>query len=211
MCTSSRSSRCRACKCCVCRFFRAATVGRVSTGACTIAGVYTKVRAGTANQAKANPESGRVPRAVGRVRAAREPIAVAIAKPEQTAASTTTIARARRSRRAGAKRPLGSTASPNCNLNTRDGARLARTPCRAVGCARIRSRAARPGPLAVREREDLDYSWSRTGDIPQFLPALAFPPSYLHRVVHAAGSGNPIAPIDISPCGGEIAANLQLL
>ncbi|PCH37176.1 hypothetical protein WOLCODRAFT_83453 [Wolfiporia cocos MD-104 SS10] len=58
---------------------------------------------------------------------------------------------------------------------------------------------------------DLDYSWSRIGDIPPYLPALAFPPSYFHRVVRTAGSGNPIVHIDISPWGGEIAANLQLL
>ncbi|CCM01783.1 uncharacterized protein FIBRA_03850 [Fibroporia radiculosa] len=58
---------------------------------------------------------------------------------------------------------------------------------------------------------DLDYTWSRTGDLPYYLPTLAFPPSYFHRVIRTPGSGNPICHIDISPWGGEVAANLQLI
>ncbi|KZT02838.1 uncharacterized protein LAESUDRAFT_660929 [Laetiporus sulphureus 93-53] len=58
---------------------------------------------------------------------------------------------------------------------------------------------------------DLDYTWSRIGDLPHYLPTLAFPPSYFHRVIRTTGSGNPICHIDISPWGDEIAANLQLL
>jgi len=58
---------------------------------------------------------------------------------------------------------------------------------------------------------DLDYTWSRTGDLPQYLPTLAFPPSYFHRVIRSAGSGNPICRIDIAPWGEEVAKNLQLI
>ncbi|TDL19053.1 hypothetical protein BD410DRAFT_727668 [Rickenella mellea] len=56
---------------------------------------------------------------------------------------------------------------------------------------------------------DLDYSYSRTGDLPQYIHTLAFPPSYFHRVIRT--SSNPICYIDISPWSEEIAANLQLL
>ncbi|KAH9925787.1 uncharacterized protein B0H18DRAFT_1008346 [Fomitopsis serialis] len=58
---------------------------------------------------------------------------------------------------------------------------------------------------------DLDFAWSRIGDLPKYLPTLAFPPSYFHRVIRTQGSGNPICHIDIAPWGEEIAANLQLL
>ncbi|KAF8992159.1 hypothetical protein BDQ17DRAFT_1332458 [Cyathus striatus] len=59
---------------------------------------------------------------------------------------------------------------------------------------------------------DLDYTYSRTGDLPKYLPALAFPPSYFHRVIRTGAiASNPIVHIDISPWGGEVAANLQLL
>ncbi|TFK93420.1 hypothetical protein K466DRAFT_478671 [Polyporus arcularius HHB13444] len=58
---------------------------------------------------------------------------------------------------------------------------------------------------------DLDYTYSRSGDLPKYLPTLAFPPSYFHRVVRTMGSGNPICHIDIAPWGEEIATNLQLL
>ncbi|KAI0659097.1 hypothetical protein C8Q70DRAFT_916255 [Cubamyces menziesii] len=58
---------------------------------------------------------------------------------------------------------------------------------------------------------DLDYTYSRAGDLPKYLPTLAFPPSYFHRVIRTMGSGNPICHIDIAPWGEEIAANLQLL
>ena len=59
--------------------------------------------------------------------------------------------------------------------------------------------------------QDLDYTYSRAGDLPKYLPTLAFPPSYFHRVIRTMGSGNPICHIDIAPWGEEIAANLQLL
>ncbi|KAI8986861.1 hypothetical protein BD414DRAFT_415743 [Trametes punicea] len=58
---------------------------------------------------------------------------------------------------------------------------------------------------------DLDYTYSRSGDLPRYLPTLAFPPSYFHRVVRTMGSGNPICHIDVAPWGEEIAANLQLI
>jgi hypothetical protein len=41
------------------------------------------------------------------------------------------------------------------------------------------------------------------------LHSLAFPPSYFHRVIRAAG--NPVGYIDLTPWGEEIASNLQLL
>ncbi|OBZ77675.1 hypothetical protein A0H81_02251 [Grifola frondosa] len=58
---------------------------------------------------------------------------------------------------------------------------------------------------------DLDYTYSRSGDLPMYLPTLAFPPSYFHRVVRTMGSGNPIVHIDIAPWAEEIATKLQLL
>ncbi|KAJ7472342.1 hypothetical protein B0H11DRAFT_1729530 [Mycena galericulata] len=59
---------------------------------------------------------------------------------------------------------------------------------------------------------DLDYKWSTVGDLPQYLPTLAFPPSYFHRVIRTGpASTNPVVHVDISPWGQEIAANLQLL
>lgn len=60
-------------------------------------------------------------------------------------------------------------------------------------------------------QQDLEYAYSRSGDLPKYLPTLAFPPSYFHRVVRTMGSGNPICHIDIAPWGEEIATNLQLL
>ncbi|KAJ7088630.1 hypothetical protein C8R44DRAFT_442988 [Mycena epipterygia] len=59
---------------------------------------------------------------------------------------------------------------------------------------------------------DLDYKYSSVGDLPQYLPTLAFPPSYFHRVIRTGpASTNPVVHVDISPWGQEIAANLQLL
>ncbi|KAJ7220559.1 hypothetical protein GGX14DRAFT_675153 [Mycena pura] len=59
---------------------------------------------------------------------------------------------------------------------------------------------------------DLDYKYSSVGDLPQYLPTLAFPPSYFHRVIRTGPtSSNPVVHVDISPWGQEIAANLQLL
>ncbi|KAF9448079.1 hypothetical protein P691DRAFT_670166 [Macrolepiota fuliginosa MF-IS2] len=59
---------------------------------------------------------------------------------------------------------------------------------------------------------DLDYTYSPTGELPKYMPALAFPPSYFHRVIRPSPtSNNPIMHIDLSLWGEEIAANLQLL
>ncbi|KAF8220840.1 hypothetical protein L208DRAFT_1416054 [Tricholoma matsutake] len=59
---------------------------------------------------------------------------------------------------------------------------------------------------------DLDYTYSPIGDLPKYMPTLAFPPSYFHRVIRmGAESTNPIAHIDLRPWGEEIAHNLQLL
>ncbi|EAU86636.2 hypothetical protein CC1G_07294 [Coprinopsis cinerea okayama7 len=59
---------------------------------------------------------------------------------------------------------------------------------------------------------DLDYTYNPIGDLPKYIPTLAFPPSYFHRVIRTGPvTSNPIAHIDISPWGEEIAANLQLL
>ncbi|ETW75243.1 hypothetical protein HETIRDRAFT_331665 [Heterobasidion irregulare TC 32-1] len=59
---------------------------------------------------------------------------------------------------------------------------------------------------------DLDYTYSDMGDLPPYLPSLAFPPSYFHRLIRTAGDHkNPICHIDVAPWGTEIAANLQLL
>ncbi|TFK50487.1 hypothetical protein OE88DRAFT_1713007 [Heliocybe sulcata] len=56
---------------------------------------------------------------------------------------------------------------------------------------------------------DLDYTFSMTGELPQYLHSLAFPPSYFHRVIRSVN--NPMCYIDISPWSEEIADNLQLL
>ncbi|KAI0031884.1 hypothetical protein K488DRAFT_86387 [Vararia minispora EC-137] len=58
---------------------------------------------------------------------------------------------------------------------------------------------------------DLDYTYSLMGDIPRYLPSLAFPPSYFHRVVRIAGDKNPVVHLDVAFWASEIAANLQLL
>ncbi|KAI0254555.1 hypothetical protein BJV78DRAFT_1185167 [Lactifluus subvellereus] len=58
---------------------------------------------------------------------------------------------------------------------------------------------------------DLDYTYSQIGDVPSSLPALAFPPSYFHRVIRVAGDRNPICHLDIRFWGEEIITNLQLL
>ncbi|KAF7972400.1 hypothetical protein HWV62_18050 [Athelia sp. TMB] len=63
---------------------------------------------------------------------------------------------------------------------------------------------------------DLDYSYSTSGDLPQYLHTLAFPPSYFHRVIRTGPAtspqgSNPIVHINISPWGADIATNLQLL
>jgi hypothetical protein len=60
--------------------------------------------------------------------------------------------------------------------------------------------------------QDLDYSYSPVGDLPKYMPALAFPPSYFHKVIRTGPhSGNPIVHVDLSQWGEQIAANLQLL
>ncbi|KAK1235997.1 hypothetical protein PQX77_000766 [Marasmius sp. AFHP31] len=59
---------------------------------------------------------------------------------------------------------------------------------------------------------DLDYTYSTVGDLPKYIPALAFPPSYFHRVIRTGpSSSNPIVRMDLAPWGPEIAGNLQLL
>ena len=60
--------------------------------------------------------------------------------------------------------------------------------------------------------QDLDYTYSRVGDLPKYMPALSFPPSYFHRVIRTGpAASNPVVHMDISPWGDEIALNLQLL
>lgn len=56
---------------------------------------------------------------------------------------------------------------------------------------------------------DLDYAYSTSGDLPRYLPALSFAPSYFHKVLRI--SGNPVIRIDLNPWSEEIAMNLQLL
>jgi hypothetical protein len=63
----------------------------------------------------------------------------------------------------------------------------------------------------VKLLQDLDYTYSQIGDVPPSLPALAFSPSYFHRVIRVAGDRNPIAHLDIRFWGEEIITNLQLL
>ncbi|KAJ3547093.1 hypothetical protein NM688_g5436 [Phlebia brevispora] len=59
--------------------------------------------------------------------------------------------------------------------------------------------------------QDLDYTYSRVGDPPRYLPSLAFPPSYFHRIIRTMGSGNPIVRVDVSPWGEEVLSNIRLL
>jgi hypothetical protein len=54
--------------------------------------------------------------------------------------------------------------------------------------------------------QDLDYKYSSVGDLPQYLPTLAFPPSYFHRVIRTGpASTNPVVHIDLAPWRQEIA------
>ena len=57
--------------------------------------------------------------------------------------------------------------------------------------------------------QDLDYSYSPSGDLPRYLPSLAFAPSYFHKVIRIGG--DPVIHIDLNPWAEEIAMNLQLL
>jgi hypothetical protein len=60
--------------------------------------------------------------------------------------------------------------------------------------------------------QDLDYTYSAIGDLPKYLHALSFPPSYFHRVIRTGPSvSNPIVNIDIMPWGQQIARNIELL
>lgn len=59
--------------------------------------------------------------------------------------------------------------------------------------------------------QDLDYTYSRVGDPPRYLPSLAFPPSYFHRIIRTMGTGNPIIRVDVAPWGEEILRNVKLL
>ncbi|KAF9653626.1 hypothetical protein BDM02DRAFT_3135101 [Thelephora ganbajun] len=56
---------------------------------------------------------------------------------------------------------------------------------------------------------DLDYAYSTLGDLPRYLPSLAFAPSYFHRVIRI--NGNPVVHVDLNPWAEEIVMNLQLL
>ncbi|KAG0702626.1 hypothetical protein DFH29DRAFT_804773 [Suillus ampliporus] len=64
---------------------------------------------------------------------------------------------------------------------------------------------------------DLDYKYSRMGELSPYFHSLAFSPSYFHRVVRTGvnaamnPNGNPVVYLDVSPWGQELAANLQLL
>jgi hypothetical protein len=58
--------------------------------------------------------------------------------------------------------------------------------------------------------QDLDYTYSRTGDVPRYLHSLAFPPSYFHRVIRT-GTGNPVVHVDLAPWAGEICASVRLM
>ncbi|KAI6040726.1 hypothetical protein EDC04DRAFT_2566574 [Pisolithus marmoratus] len=64
---------------------------------------------------------------------------------------------------------------------------------------------------------DLDYKYSRLGELSPYFHSLAFPPSYFHRVIRIGANAehnpqeNPIVYVDVSPWGQEIAQNLQLL
>jgi hypothetical protein len=64
---------------------------------------------------------------------------------------------------------------------------------------------------------DLDYKYSRMGELSPYFHSLAFSPSYFHRVIRIGSSVthnphcNPLVYIDVSPWGKELATNLQLL
>ncbi|EIN04791.1 hypothetical protein PUNSTDRAFT_76010 [Punctularia strigosozonata HHB-11173 SS5] len=79
---------------------------------------------------------------------------------------------------------------------------------------------------------DLDYTYSRTGDVPKYLHSLAFPPSYFHRVIrsapaptpapppssspgthtdNSAGTANPIVHVDLRPWADEICGSVRLM
>jgi len=56
---------------------------------------------------------------------------------------------------------------------------------------------------------DLDFQFSVVGEIPSFIDAFKFPPSYWHKVVKAAG--NPLLYLDLSgPMGVEIKRNTKV-
>ncbi|KAL7416190.1 hypothetical protein BDY24DRAFT_337459, partial [Mrakia frigida] len=57
---------------------------------------------------------------------------------------------------------------------------------------------------------DLDFQFSVLGEIPSFINAFQFPPSYWHKVVKSAG--NPLLYLDLSgPMGVEIKKNTKLI
>ncbi|KDQ08096.1 hypothetical protein BOTBODRAFT_119087 [Botryobasidium botryosum FD-172 SS1] len=56
---------------------------------------------------------------------------------------------------------------------------------------------------------DLDYTYSLTGDLPQYVHSLAYPPSYWHNVIRVGG--NPLCHINLAPYAADMAANMQLL
>ena len=56
---------------------------------------------------------------------------------------------------------------------------------------------------------DLDFQFSVHGEIPSFIDAFKFPPSYWHKVVKAGG--NPLLYLDLSgPMGVEIKRNTKV-
>lgn len=69
----------------------------------------------------------------------------------------------------------------------------------------------------IRLLQDLDYRYSRMGELSPYFHSLAFAPSYFHRVIRIGSSAthnphcNPLVYVDVSPWGREIATNLQLL
>ncbi|CAE6383219.1 unnamed protein product [Rhizoctonia solani] len=56
---------------------------------------------------------------------------------------------------------------------------------------------------------DLDYTYSTTGELPQYIHSLAFSPSYWHKIIRTSNS--PLCHIDLTPYAAEIARNIQLV
>ncbi|KAJ7718506.1 hypothetical protein B0H14DRAFT_2643329 [Mycena olivaceomarginata] len=82
---------------------------------------------------------------------------------------------------------------PRVGAVSRDGLLLAAVPGE-EGAAAEGVCAFDGRELAVGQERagDLDYKYSSVGDLPQYLPTLAFPPSYFHRVIRTGpASTNP--------------------
>ncbi|KAJ7691093.1 hypothetical protein B0H14DRAFT_3532064 [Mycena olivaceomarginata] len=83
---------------------------------------------------------------------------------------------------------------PHVGAVSRDGLPLATVPGE-EGAAAEGVCAFDGRELAVGQEHagDLDYKYSSIGDLPQYLPTLAFPPSYFHRVIRTGpASTNPV-------------------